>query len=182
MGGVEVDELIDNVAADATHGMSRRQVLRAGAAVGVGLVWVAPVVSGIGMSAANAATTSGGGNPPGGGGNPPGGGGNPPGGGGNPPGGDGDVPVSNVVEPTKSHDVLGINFEQPPPAGVTPPKSTPTATLPFTGAAVPVTGAVALGAGLVATGVAAVAATRRHQGAAAGATDATSTDPELPAV
>lgn len=40
-------------------GLNRRQVLRGGAAVtGAGLLWAAPVVSGVGMSAAHAATPS----------------------------------------------------------------------------------------------------------------------------
>jgi hypothetical protein len=42
------------------EGLSRRQVLRGGAAVtGAGLLWVAPVVSGVGLTAAHADPASG---------------------------------------------------------------------------------------------------------------------------
>ncbi|MGH8890207.1 MAG: hypothetical protein ACRDV3_10715, partial [Acidothermaceae bacterium] len=181
----------------SSNGVSRRQVLRAGAAVGAGLVWVAPVVSGLGMTSAHAATASGGGG--GGTSSPPN----------SPPSTSptatpsppsspptGSTSPTPTATPTETHTpapnttpegVLGVNFQQPPPPQVNPPVGVapiavtkPTATLPFTGAAVPVTSALALGAGLVATGAAAVVATRRRVGLATAGPTGAHTRPAQP--
>jgi hypothetical protein len=151
-------------------GMSRRQVLRAGAAVGAGLLWVAPVVSGLGLTAAHADSTSGGNSPPPPPNSPP----PPP----NsppppppppnsppnsppppptsPPIGTAGQPVGLTVSPPEA--VLGEQFTKPQASAVVP-----AAVLPFTGAAMPIKTATLIGAGLIATGAAAVTASRLRE-------------------
>jgi hypothetical protein len=148
MGGMMDSEQIEPVAS----GMSRRQVIRAGAAVGASLLWVAPVVSGFGLTAANAAAASGVTPPDGGGG----GGSTPP-----PVTPPGNQPVDVITPVTPPLQVEGEQFTAPqqPPAKA----AAPAAVLPFTGSAAPIKTATVLGAGLVVAGTAAVAATRRRQ-------------------
>jgi len=163
---------------ETNNGMTRRAMLKRGAIAGTAVLWAVPAVQVIGLGASHAEAASGG-NPtstptrthtP-----PP----TTPSSSVSPTGTNTGTPTHTPDVVTPSPSVKGISFEQPPPPQVNPP----VAVLPFTGAAVPVTGAVALGAGLVATGAAAVAVTRRRSvAAAAGASEAASTDGDLPAV
>ena len=157
-------------AAEHSGGLSRRQVLRAGAVVGAGMLWVAPVVSGLGLTAAHADSTSGTTSPP-----PP-----------NSPPPPPNSPPPPPPPPNSPPPPAEFASEQPPPAGVepvtlttSPPQGvlgetftnqppttadggTPSAVLPFTGAAAPIKSATLIGAGLVVSGAAAIAASRNR--------------------
>jgi hypothetical protein len=172
-------------------GMSRRQVLRAGAAVGAGLLWVAPVVSGLGLTAAHADSTSGTHSPP-----PPPPNSPPPPPNSPPPPPNSPPPPPNSPPnspppPPNSPPPVGqpVNLTVSPPTAVlgeqfTNPQATavvPAAVLPFTGAAMPIKTATLIGAGLIATGAAAVTASRlREQPAEAPAAQAAPADPDVP--
>ncbi|MDQ1494893.1 MAG: hypothetical protein QOG69_1376 [Actinomycetota bacterium] len=160
-------------AAESSGGLSRRQVLRAGAVVGAGMLWVAPVVSGLGLTAAHADSTSGTTSPP-----PPPPNSPPPPPPNSPPSSPPSSPPGSpppppaAVEPvtlttSPPQGVLGETFtNQPPAAG-----GTPSAVLPFTGAAAPIKSATLIGAGLVVSGAAAIAASRNRPQPAAQATE-----------
>jgi hypothetical protein len=154
-------------------GISRRQVLRAGAVVGAGLLWVAPVVSGLGLTAAHADSTSGTTSPPPPNSPPPN---SPP----PPPNSPPPPPNSPPNSPPVGQPVgltsppaavLGEQFTQPQASAVVP-----AAVLPFTGAAMPLKTATLIGAGLIATGAAAVTASRLREQPAE--SSAAPTDPD----
>jgi hypothetical protein len=167
-------------AAEHSGGLSRRQVLRAGAVVGAGMLWVAPVVSGLGLTAAHADSTSGTTSPPPPNSPPP-----PP----NsppppppPPSSPPSSPPPAGVQPvtlttSPPQGVLGETFTNQPPT--TADGGTPSAVLPFTGAAAPIKSATLIGAGLVVSGAAAIAASRHRPQPAVQATEVqTTTEPD----
>jgi hypothetical protein len=168
-------------------GMSRRQVLRAGAAVGAGLLWVAPVVSGLGLTAAHADSTSGATSPPPPPNSPPPPPNSPPPPPNSPPNSPppppNSPPVGTLGQPaglplSPPAAVLGEQFTNPQASAVVP-----AAVLPFTGAAMPIKTATLIGAGLIATGAVAVTASRlRDQPAesSAAAADPDATPPSGP--
>ena len=130
------------------QGISRRQVLQRGAAVGAAAAWTIPLVQVVSMTPAHAASPS----APGGGGNTP-----------TPP-----PSTAPHTQPPSGHAPGSSPPASHAPAGSTPPGSAPVsaeptpsssgAPLASTGASVPVGPAVGIGAAAIALGAGAVAA------------------------
>lgn len=125
--------------------LDRRTALKRGVLVGGALVWAAPVVQAVSLTAAHAESPS---SPPQG---PPHGG--------NPPG----QPTAHPAPPT--NHAPAPPGALPPPQQPTPSASTspaPTGELAFTGPGLPVVPTVAVAASMIATGAAAQAVGRRR--------------------